>query len=197
MRKFQLIVVWTLLLGGLSGCSSSTPRNETAQTNPQRSIQRPVQNRPNISPQANPVDGPTATAVGNPPTYVSSNPGTTANTAAAPNPSEPAANRAPNQPLVANRPNPRSAAEIGSGENINSPTGLPRPNPAGETGGESADSNDASAELVGSIAQPTGKTGTGLGDTIPEIEGKDFDGERFALSDYEGKVLMIDFWGDW
>lgn len=31
----------------------------------------------------------------------------------------------------------------------------------------------------------------------PEIEGEDPDGVKFKLSDYRGKVVMIDFWGDW
>ena len=31
----------------------------------------------------------------------------------------------------------------------------------------------------------------------PEIEGEDVDGKKFKLSDYRGKVVMIDFWGDW
>ncbi|MEM7785122.1 MAG: hypothetical protein AAF939_20860 [Planctomycetota bacterium] len=35
------------------------------------------------------------------------------------------------------------------------------------------------------------------GDEAPEIVGVDLDGEQFKLSDYEGKVVMLDFWGDW
>ena len=31
----------------------------------------------------------------------------------------------------------------------------------------------------------------------PDIEGEDMDGVKFKLSDYRGKVVMIDFWGDW
>ncbi len=200
MRKFQLLVVCTLIVGGVSSCSSPAPRNETAQTNPQRPVQRQAQNRPSVSPQTNPMNGPAATPAGHPSSYVSSSPGTNANTpvtGATTNSSEPAVNRSPNQPLLGNRPNPRAAAEIGSGEAASSATALSTPNAAGEAGGGSAESNDGSVEVAESAAQPTGKTGTGLGDLIPEIEGKDFDGERFALSDYEGKVLMIDFWGDW
>lgn len=33
--------------------------------------------------------------------------------------------------------------------------------------------------------------------TAPEIEGKDLDGVPFKLSDYRGKAVMLDFWGDW
>ena len=37
----------------------------------------------------------------------------------------------------------------------------------------------------------------GVGKVAPEIEGEDVDGRRFKLSDYLGKVVVIDFWGDW
>ncbi|MEM9410948.1 MAG: hypothetical protein AAGA30_07535 [Planctomycetota bacterium] len=36
-----------------------------------------------------------------------------------------------------------------------------------------------------------------VGKTAPEIVGEDLDGEAFRLSDYRGKVVMLDFWGDW
>ena len=36
-----------------------------------------------------------------------------------------------------------------------------------------------------------------IGMTAPEIVGKDLDGVAFKLSDYRGKVVVIDFWGDW
>lgn len=36
-----------------------------------------------------------------------------------------------------------------------------------------------------------------IGKTAPEITGEDIDGTPFKLSDYRGKVVMIDFWGDW
>jgi hypothetical protein len=31
----------------------------------------------------------------------------------------------------------------------------------------------------------------------PEIAGKDLDGKAFKLSDYRGKVVLLDFWGHW
>jgi len=37
----------------------------------------------------------------------------------------------------------------------------------------------------------------GTGKPAPEIAGQDIDGKDFKLSDYRGKVVMIDFWGDW
>ena len=36
-----------------------------------------------------------------------------------------------------------------------------------------------------------------VGKTVPEIEGKDVDGIQFKISDYRGKVVMLDFWGHW
>ena len=37
----------------------------------------------------------------------------------------------------------------------------------------------------------------GIGRVAPDIEGEDLDGVEFKLSDYRGKVIMLDFWGDW
>jgi hypothetical protein len=36
-----------------------------------------------------------------------------------------------------------------------------------------------------------------VGKPAPEIEGEDLAGVSFKLSDYRGKVVMLDFWGDW
>jgi hypothetical protein len=36
-----------------------------------------------------------------------------------------------------------------------------------------------------------------IGKVAPEITGEDIDGVDFKLSDYRGKVVVIDFWGDW
>jgi hypothetical protein len=37
----------------------------------------------------------------------------------------------------------------------------------------------------------------GVGRPCPEIVGEDIDGKPFKLSDYKGKVVVVDFWGDW
>lgn len=37
----------------------------------------------------------------------------------------------------------------------------------------------------------------GIGKVAPDIKGEDVDGKSFKLSDYRGKVVVIDFWGDW
>jgi len=36
-----------------------------------------------------------------------------------------------------------------------------------------------------------------VGRTAPEITGKDIAGKPMKLSDYRGKIVMLDFWGDW
>jgi hypothetical protein len=36
-----------------------------------------------------------------------------------------------------------------------------------------------------------------VGKTVPEVEGEDVEGAKFKLSDYRGKVVMLDFWGHW
>jgi hypothetical protein len=36
-----------------------------------------------------------------------------------------------------------------------------------------------------------------VGKTAPEIVGEDIDGKMFKLSDYRGKVVLLDFWGHW
>jgi cytochrome oxidase Cu insertion factor (SCO1/SenC/PrrC family) len=38
------------------------------------------------------------------------------------------------------------------------------------------------------------KEGVYEGNRAPEIEGKDADGKHFKLSDYRGKVVLLDFW---
>ena len=37
----------------------------------------------------------------------------------------------------------------------------------------------------------------GIGKTAPEISGEDIDGKSMKLTDYRGKVVVLDFWGDW
>jgi hypothetical protein len=36
-----------------------------------------------------------------------------------------------------------------------------------------------------------------IGKTAPDIAGEDIEGRAFKLSDYHGKVVMLDFWGNW
>ncbi|MFT7485890.1 MAG: hypothetical protein ACI9F9_001742, partial [Candidatus Paceibacteria bacterium] len=37
----------------------------------------------------------------------------------------------------------------------------------------------------------------GIGMVAPDIQGTDLDGTAFNLSDYKGKIIFVDFWGDW
>lgn len=36
-----------------------------------------------------------------------------------------------------------------------------------------------------------------VGKTAPDIEAEDIEGVAFKLSEYRGKVVLLDFWGDW
>jgi hypothetical protein len=36
-----------------------------------------------------------------------------------------------------------------------------------------------------------------VGKEAPDISGEDLDAKAFKLSDYRGKVVLVDFWGDW
>jgi predicted Zn finger-like uncharacterized protein len=45
-------------------------------------------------------------------------------------------------------------------------------------------------------AKPRDK-GPQVGSAAPEIEAEDLDGKKFKLSDYRGKVVLLDFWGNW
>lgn len=39
--------------------------------------------------------------------------------------------------------------------------------------------------------------GPRVGTPAPDIEGEDFNGQRFKLSDYRGKVVVVSFWASW
>ncbi|MEM9412439.1 MAG: hypothetical protein AAGA30_15095 [Planctomycetota bacterium] len=120
------------------------------------------------------------------------------------------ARKVTNPPSQPRRPDPELTGETSKFNDDQSGSLPQKPSDSGLTDlarnkeSESADANAGRSEtkkrkkrVLGPPAEPTGETGTELGDFIPEIEGKDVDGEFFASSDYEGKVMMIDFWGDW
>ena len=44
---------------------------------------------------------------------------------------------------------------------------------------------------------PASGRGINIGQLALEIDGEDLDGKRFKLSDYRGKVVVLDFWGNW
>jgi cytochrome oxidase Cu insertion factor (SCO1/SenC/PrrC family) len=55
------------------------------------------------------------------------------------------------------------------------------------------------AVAVGTETKPAPQkpADSNIGKEAPEIEGEDIDGNRFKLSDYRGKVVLLDFWGHW
>ena len=65
-------------------------------------------------------------------------------------------------------------------------TPMEEPFPAGEAG----------ANADGPAGRPAG-VGIEVGSEAPEIAGTDIDGVDFQLSDYRGKVVLLDFWGHW
>jgi AhpC/TSA family len=59
---------------------------------------------------------------------------------------------------------------------------------------EFKDVKDAAAQAKGSLFEV--RT-LGIGKTAPEITGEDGDSKKFKLSDYRGKVVVLDFWASW
>ncbi len=59
----------------------------------------------------------------------------------------------------------------------------------------SASKDDELMGLVRGLIADREKLGNGQ--VAPDIAGVDLDGVKFKLSDYEGKIVMLDFWGDW
>ena len=58
---------------------------------------------------------------------------------------------------------------------------------------------DNGTEKLGEIARREifAMENLAVGKPCPEITGQDVDGVEFKLSDYAGKVVMLDFWGFW
>ncbi|MFC1499458.1 peroxiredoxin family protein [Candidatus Zixiibacteriota bacterium] len=52
-------------------------------------------------------------------------------------------------------------------------------------------------EIAAAEMHPHDPADLEVGDRAPEITGTNVDGEEMKLSDYLGKVVVIDFWGDW
>lgn len=46
-------------------------------------------------------------------------------------------------------------------------------------------------------APVTAFAGPFVGQPAPDVVGDDLDGVPFRLSDFRGKVILLDFWGDW
>lgn len=52
-------------------------------------------------------------------------------------------------------------------------------------------------QIADSLLHPHSKASLAVGQPAPEIVGVDLNGEPMKLSDYRGKVVVLDFWGDW
>lgn len=50
---------------------------------------------------------------------------------------------------------------------------------------------------LGPTIGPMQMEGLPVGELAPEIEGEDIDGNPMKLSDFRGKVVLLDFWGEW
>lgn len=72
----------------------------------------------------------------------------------------------------------------------------PTPDANVSSGGTESGTPDdgASSSIETANAPPVGLE---VGNSAMEIEGNDLAGEAFKLSDYRGKVVLLDFWGDW
>jgi len=51
--------------------------------------------------------------------------------------------------------------------------------------------------VAAAALSPHGTAALEVGKTAPEITGADYLGNPMKLSDYRGKVVVLDFWGDW
>lgn len=108
----------------------------------------------------------------------------------------------PSFPTASGRANSAGTTDPArSSESLNTPapgkvdSRRPRPGANADVRNNSSTSSPTSSSSR--RVTPSGKTGTEIGDTIPQVEGRDIEGVKFSLSDYRGKVVMLDFWGDW
>jgi hypothetical protein len=56
---------------------------------------------------------------------------------------------------------------------------------------------ETKARLPARPSRQPNMPGPAVGTVAQDISGKDLDGVAFKLSDYRGKVVMLDFWGTW
>ncbi len=59
-----------------------------------------------------------------------------------------------------------------------------------------ASCDSSSTKVPKAATKPVSSSPT-VGQMAPDIIGSDIDGVAFKLSDYRGKVVMVDFWGTW
>jgi thiol-disulfide isomerase/thioredoxin len=51
--------------------------------------------------------------------------------------------------------------------------------------------------LLLSVITLLAKDGPSIGDVAPQFQGTTLKGEKFDLTDFQGKVILIDFWASW
>jgi hypothetical protein len=79
-----------------------------------------------------------------------------------------------------------------------SPRNNPAPLPNPDLGATAPKANTVTPAARPSTTPPASvKEGFEIGNRAPEILGVDVDGQPFKLSDYRGKVVVLDFWGHW
>lgn len=62
---------------------------------------------------------------------------------------------------------------------------------------EGLDRSEVAAVPVVQKVMPTGRVGTNIGDTAPEIAMPNPKGKEMKLSDLRGRLVLIDFWASW
>ena len=56
----------------------------------------------------------------------------------------------------------------------------------------------AAVLMLAPVSQAASRPGGfDVGTTAPEITGKDLEGKPMKLSEFRGKVVVLDFWGHW
>jgi predicted Zn finger-like uncharacterized protein len=68
--------------------------------------------------------------------------------------------------------------------------------PSGTTKVAAGNPNAGKGNL-GANPNAGGNTGLAVGNLAMDIDAEDIDGKQFKLSDYRGKVVVLDFWGNW
>ncbi|MDE0961406.1 MAG: hypothetical protein OSB09_11575 [Planctomycetota bacterium] len=51
--------------------------------------------------------------------------------------------------------------------------------------------------IASAMLSPHSKDALSVGQQAPEISGADVNGKSFRLTDHLGKIILLDFWGDW
>jgi hypothetical protein len=92
---------------------------------------------------------------------------------------------------------PARIAETALAENPLPTTPDPASGASPATTHESAATSDSTAAAKPTGSDPAVAVGLEVGNRAPDFEAKDIEGVAFKLSDYRGKVVVLDFWGFW